>query len=377
VPLRSRRTVFLIAAALAVLSLTAGGRIMRSMPDFEVYWTAAARARVAAPLYRVEDGHYQFKYLPAFAVLAIPVSVLPVAYAKVLWFSVSAVLIVGLITFSIHLLPERRRPLWMLATAAVIAMAKFFGHELILGQVNLLFGVIATSALLALRTHRDDAAGVLVALAVVVKPYAVLFLPWLAAGRRRAFLTATASVIATLALPAVVYGVASTIDLHLQWWHAVRESTAPNLLNQDNVSIAAMYAKWLGPGRLAARLAAITGAVLIAVAAFVWMRRRGTVFPEGLEGSLLLTLIPLLSPQGWDYVFLISTPAIVFVVNYADRLPTVLRIGAIAAIAAIGLSLFDIMGRANYAAFMSWSAITICYLVVIAALVSLRVRGVA
>ena len=209
VPLRSRRTVFLIAAALAVLSLTAGGRITRSMPDFEVYWTAADRARVAAPLYRVEDGHYQFKYLPAFAVLAIPVSLLPVAYAKVLWFSVSAVLIVGLITISIHLLPERRRPLWMLATAAVIAMAKFFGHELILGQVNLLFGVIATSALLALRTQRDDAAGVLVALAVVVKPYAVLFLPWLAAGRRRAFLTATASVIATLALPAVVYGAAS------------------------------------------------------------------------------------------------------------------------------------------------------------------------
>ena len=367
----------MIAAALAVLSLTVGGRITRSMPDFEVYWTAADRARVGAPLYRVEDGHYQFKYLPAFAVLAIPVSLLPLAYAKNVWFLVSAVLIAALITISINLLPERRRPAWILTMAAVVAMGKFFGHELILGQVNLLFGVLATSALLALRTQRDNTAGALIALAVVVKPYALLFLPWLAAGRRRAFLTATACIIAALTLPAVVYGAAATLDLHLQWWRLVRDSTAPNLLNQDNVSLAAMFAKWLGTGVLAGRLAVLAGIALIAVAAFVRVRRGGGEFPEGLEGSLLLTLIPLLSPQGWDYVFLISAPAILFVVNYADRLPPVLRAAAIASIAAIGLSLFDVMGRANYTMFMAWSAITVCYLVVIAALVSLRVRGVA
>lgn len=347
------------------------------MPDFEVYWTAADRARLAAPLYRAEDGHYQFKYLPAFAVLAIPISLLPLGSAKILWFLLSAVLIAALVTVSIKLLPERRRPLWMLAGAAVVAMAKFLGHELILGQVNLLFAVIAAGALLALRSQRNTTAGALVALAVVVKPYALLFLPWLAAGHRRAFLTAATCVIGTLALPIVLYGAAPAVDLHIQWWRVVRDSTAPNLLNQDNVSIAAMYAKWLDPGTAATLLTAITGVVLMVIAVFVRIRRSGTVFPEGLEGSLLLTLIPLLSPQGWDYVFLISTPAIVFVVNYADRLAPVLRVGAIAAIAAIGLSLFDVMGRANYATFMSWSAITVCYLVVIAALVSLRVRGVA
>ena len=347
------------------------------MPDFEVYWTAADRAREAAPLYRAEDGHYQFKYLPAFAVLAIPISLLPLAYAKTLWFLLSAVLIAALVAISIKVLPERRRPLWMLAAAAMVAMGKFFGHELILGQMNLLFGVIATAALLALRSRRDTTAGALIALAVVVKPYALLFLPWLAAGRRRAFVTATAGVIGAVVIPAVVYGATSTLDLHTQWWRVVRDSTAPNLLNQDNVSIAAMFAKWLGPGTLASRLAAVTAVVLVSVAAFVRMRRGRTEFPEGLEGSLLLTLIPLLSPQGWDYVLLISTPAIVFVANYADRLSPVLRVGAIAAVATIGLSLFDLMGRANYATFMSWSVITVCYGVVIGALVSLRVRGVA
>ena len=261
--------------------------------------------------------------------------------------------------------------------SAVIAMGKFAGHELLLGQVNLLFAVIAAGALLALRSRHDKTAGALIALAVIVKPYAVLFLPWLAAVRRSAFVLASACVVGALVLPIVVYGAATTMNLHLEWWTVVRDSTAPNLLNQDNVSLAAMYAKWLGTGTLAAQLALLTSVLLIAVLIVVCVRRNGTRFPEGLEGSLLLTIIPLLSPQGWDYVFVISTPAIVLVVNYIDRFPSGVRAVVTMAIATIGLSLFDVMGRANYTAFMSWSPITVCYLVVIAALVSLRVRGIA
>ena len=50
-------------------------------------------------------------------------------------------------------------------------------------------------------------------------------------------------------LPVPLYGVHGNIELHRAWWRTVTESTAPNLINADNVSLAAMYAKWLGPGR--------------------------------------------------------------------------------------------------------------------------------
>ena len=43
----------------------------------------------------------------------------------------------------------------------------------------------------------------------------------------------------------------------------------------------------------------------------------------------------------------------------------------------IGLSLFDLMGRAAYAAFMGASVISICALVLVAALATLRLRAVA
>ncbi len=349
------------------------------MPDFEVYWTAAARAWHAEPLYRGDlDGHYQFKYLPAFAVLIAPVSHLSLRVAKPLWFVASVLLFAVLVSLSLTLLPERRKRDWLLVLFTLIVMLKFYAHELVLGQVNVVFAVIIVGAAVSMRAGREAAAGVLIALAIVVKPYAVIFLPWLAARRRRhATIGAGAGVAALLAMPVVVYGVQGSIDLHLGWWRTVTGTTAPNLTNADNVSIAAMWAKWLGAGALAAGLTLATAVVVAVAAVFVFLRRRHVPFPEGLEAALLLTCIPLLSPQGWDYVFLVSTPAIVFLVNYEDRLPTVLRIATIAALAAIGLSLFDVMGRAAYARFMAFSIVTVCYFVVITGLCALRARRLA
>ena len=112
------------------------------------------------------------------------------------------------------------------------------------------------------------AAGLLVALAVVIKPYAVLFLPWLAAQREsRALLAAAAGIGAALVLPVAIYGVHGTAALHMAWWRTVTESTAPNLLNADNVSLAAMFAKWLGVGRTAALAATASAVLLVANAA--------------------------------------------------------------------------------------------------------------
>jgi hypothetical protein len=216
------------------------------------------------------------------------------------------------------------------------------------------------------------------ALAVVIKPYAVIFVPWLAARRAWGALASTAGGIClALVLPVVAYGVAGTIALHRDWWTTVTASTAPNLLNADNVSVEAMYAKWIGPGPLAAGLAAATGVALLAAAGVMFARRRGVARPESLEAALLLMLMPLLSPQGWDYVLLVSTPAVMHLVNHEAELPTWLRAATIGALLVIALSLYDVMGRRAYGAFMALSVITVCYLVLTGSLVALRLRRAA
>jgi alpha-1,2-mannosyltransferase len=348
------------------------------MRDFEVWWTAAVRASAAQPLFRADDGHYQFKYLPAFAVLAMPLGVLPLPVAKPSWFFLSVALIVALIALSIRLLPEQRRPTWVLAVMVVLVMGKFYARELDLGQVNLVFTVAATAAFVAMKVQREMLAAALLVLTVAIKPYGVLLLPGLAIRRQRA--TAVAAAIGVgllLLLPVPLYGVSGTIDLHWRWWQTVTATTPPNLLTPDNISIASMYGKWLGVGSRAVTLATATSLALLGAAAIVFLRRRTVSFPEGLEGSLLLLLIPLLSPQGWDYVLLMATPAVIYLANYQDLLPAPWRALTVVAALTIGLSIWDLMGRAAYSAFMDAAVLSVCAVVLVGVLVSLRLRGVA
>jgi Glycosyltransferase family 87 len=375
----SARTRALLGV-LAIVSLVAvfTTRVSRKMPDFEVYRTAGARALAAEPLYRAEDGHFQFKYLPAFAIFAAPLAMVPTQAAKGAWFAVSAILMLVLLGLSLRAMPEVHLPPPVLVVITFLAMAKFYAHELVLGQVNLLFAVLAVLAIVWLRGGRDAGAGLLFALAVVVKPYALIFAPWLATRRNHtAFVTMVAGLLLLLLLPAAKYGWDGNLRLLGDWWHTVTSTTAPNLTNPDNVSLSAMFTRWLGPDSPARILAAVTGAILLLLTAVVIAGRGSLPVPEALEGSLLLLLIPLLSPQGWDYVFLIGTPAVMLLIDNLRSLPRELRAATVVAIAVVALSIFDIMGRSAYAFFMRLSLITVMVVIEVAALITLRFRRAA
>jgi hypothetical protein len=370
----------LLLAVLAIVSLVAvfTTRVAHKMPDFEVYWKAGARATAAEPLYRESDGHFQFKYLPAFALIAAPIARVPLPAAKAAWFSASAILMVVLLALSLAALPDIRRPPAILLVLTFLAMAKFYAHELVLGQVNLLFGVLVALALVWMRRGREIPAGALLALAVVVKPYAAIFAPWLATRRRKeAFLAMAGGMVILLLVPALRYGWQGNLTLLADWWHTVTASSPPNLMNQDNVSLSAMFTKWLGPGSPAPVLAAAVGAILLVMTGIVMAGRGALEVPDTLEGALLLLLIPLLSPQGWDYVFLIGTPAVMLLINYLPALPRGLRYATMASIAIVALAIFDLMGREMYSAFMRASVITVLVVVEFAALVTLRFRRAA
>ena len=117
-------------------------------------------------------------------------------------------------------------------------------------------------------------------LAVFVKPYALILVPWLLVTQGwRAAAMAASVVAAGLLLPAVVYGWSGNLDLLRGWLRTVTDSTMPNLLGNDNVSIAAMWAKWLGPGSLA------TGLALVTVVATVRPGDRGLAAKAGSGGA--------------------------------------------------------------------------------------------
>jgi hypothetical protein len=372
-PPPTRTRVLLIVLAVVSIVALFTTRVSRKMPDFEVYRVAAARALDGAPLYRASDGHYQFKYLPSFALLVSPLALVPAATAKALWFGGSAVLMLILLGLSVRAQPRLSRPPALLVVLTFLAMAKFYAHELVLGQANLLFAVVVTLALVCLASGRPLRGGLLLSAAVVVKPYAVLFAPWLLTRRdRRPLAAMTAGLAAAFLAPAARYGLRGAVELHRQWWHTVSATTAPNLLNPDNVSLAAMFTRWFGADSNAGLLAA-AAAIGLAVLVGIVIAGRGTLErTDTLEAGLILIAIPLVSPQGWDYVLLIATPAVMLLINQYGAIARGLRPAAAAALAVTALAIYDVMGRAAYAEFMALSAITLCALVEFAALVSLR-----
>jgi hypothetical protein len=378
VPLRLRAfgwPLLCLALAVTIYGVT---RPRRDLVDFEVYRTAAARAAAAEPLYRPEDGHYQFKYLPAFAVIAAPTAWGDPEIAKVIWFALGCGLVMFLFTRSAELLPDRRWSEARLLAVTAVMTAKLWIKELVEGQTNLWLAGLVVGALKAANRRRPVTAGCLIGAAVFVKPYALIFVPWLVVAAGVSGLVAfAATVTCGLILPAAVYGWQGDVALHLAWWRTVAETTVPSLLFAENVSIAAMWAKWIGVGPMATSLVVLTGGVLFASVLSMFVRRRSVESPSFLEVAALLALIPLLSPQGWDYMALLGIPATMALMDRARDVDAFWRIAAILAIVVTGFTIYDVLGRATYLRAMSLSVLTLAGITMTACVVHLRWRRLA
>lgn len=353
-------------------------RIQKEMVDFKVYRTAAVRAVAGEPLYRESDGHYQFKYLPAFAFAMVPFAGADEEAAKIVWFAMSVGLLSALIRWAVRALPERRRPERVLIWLAILLLGKFYAHELNLGQTNILLGTVLIGALLAAQTDLRGLTGALVAIGIFIKVYAVVLLPWLVlVAGVPGLLVCLAVLIVGLAMPAVTYGWAGNLQQLSDWYRTITETSAPNLLQPENISFATMWAKWIGPGDVAMRLAAITGLLALLLAVWVMRRRRGLYDPSYLEFGLLMLLVPLLSPQGWDYVLLLATPAIVCIVDRVPEMSRTWRIMTWTAIAVMSFTIFDLLGRTLYTQLMALSVVTVAVCVLAVSLSYLRWRELA
>src|SRR6185295_17969495 len=97
-----------LAALLIAWALFVGIRNRRDFWDFEVYRTAGARVIAGESLYRADDGHYQFKYWPTFAIAMAPFNMVPLTTAMFIWFVTSLLLLRAYFRRAIASLPSRR-----------------------------------------------------------------------------------------------------------------------------------------------------------------------------------------------------------------------------------------------------------------------------
>jgi hypothetical protein len=356
-----------------------GIRWNHGMADFAVNYRAGQRILRGETLYQTADGHYMFKYFPSAALIYAPFTALPIELAMAVWFLLSLAAFVAIFRLIDRLVPQKRIA-YTLAIAGVV-LAKYILHELRLGQINVFVMLIMLASVDALlgspEWQAELIAGALAGIAVAIKPYAALLVLYLVVTLRwRSVAAAFGTFAVCLLLPSALYGVAGNWNELREWASTLSGSTPALLTNVDNVSVLAFFSKWLDPARAVPPTMAVLGVLALLTLAIVimgWRRTDGCI----LDGAVILTLIPLISPLGWDYNFMLALLAVTIIVNRRMAFATPVRWLLGANFAIIGFALYDTMGRAAYGAFMRWSVTTINFGVVILALAYLRIRKVA
>ncbi|HET9215700.1 MAG TPA: glycosyltransferase family 87 protein [Terriglobia bacterium] len=368
------------ALIVAVIGLAiAAGYVLRirdAMVDFGVNYRAGQRLVAGESLYPTTDGHYMFKYLPASAMLYVPLSHLSFQSAKLAWFLISLLALAGSFLVVWRLVPLPHQPYVFVISGLVLA--KYFLRDFRLGQINILVTLVmllTTRALSKDDTPQKAAAGLLAGLATAMKPYSAVFFPYfLVTGNWTALASGIAALAVAIVAPAMFYGWQQNFEVLQEWFTTLSQSTPTQIAGRDNVSVIGFFSKWLGDSThaLVATMIVLAGlAVLMLAVIRRGGQRRGRAV---LECAMLLTLIPLISPLGWDYTFLMSLLAVALLINSFPLLGRSAQVFLAVNFAVIALTLFDLMGRRHYAGYMQWSVTTVNFVVIVIALAYLRFR---
>jgi len=109
----------------------------------------------------------------------------------------------------------------------------------------------------------------------------------------------------------------------------------------------------------------------------VIQRRAVVAEPNYLEGAYFFVLIPLLSPQGWDYLLLLAIPAYMCLVDRWRETSHAWRAVAMVEFILTSFVVYDLMRRPLYFFLLNWGAGSVGAVLIAASLVRLRYRSLA
>ena len=353
--------------------------VKKDMSDFGVCYQGGERIINGETLYRISDGHLQYKYSPASAVFFSLFTLFPYEVAKYIWYLLELIFLFLSLFISYDILPSKQKKKGLVLIFSFLVLVKFFGREIELGQVNIFIFFLFIMMVKALLNKNDVKGGLFLGFSLIFKPYGLVFLPYFILKKRfKPIASGFGTVIIGLILPMIFYGLRGNIVVLKEWQKTLSQST-PGLIDQyDNASIFAFFLKIVpDESRELAFIFIICSGLLIAFS-FLWMmilgKKENMNKPEVLEYSFLFVLIPLFSPLAWYYNYLYSILTVVFLINYIDKFPKVLKYVLIADLIIIGGSLREVLRKDAFRFYTGYSLVVISYLIVLFHLFYLRVK---
>jgi len=282
---------------------------LRAQGDFNVYYRAGHRVLHGHAIYPPDDAD-RFLYAPIFAIGFAPLAALPRHLAQFVFFAVNAFSLVELILGAGVILFGRERQLpAALIVVPVMLSFRFIDNNFDHGQINLpTLALIVWAIIYADETH-DARSGLMLAAAILIKPFAILAALHLAIRRR--FVALEWAVIAGLALivlPIVIFGPRGWIDQTGAYATAIASMTnryRTMLTNQSAVSaVARLMSLRVGADAETSATATIAGmglemVLVAAVSLWDWKSDRHEKFVSRLALCGFFCLMPSVAPISW------------------------------------------------------------------------------
>jgi hypothetical protein len=320
--------------------------------DFRVYYDAAdaflSGGQVYGKSFGLDTGFY--KYSPFALLFFVPFTLLPYSAAAVCHF----IFVSAAAVMAIRAVQKMAGHFWgdnlqkqLSTTLAFLAVINHLVRELHLGNVNMILVLVLSASMLMLLRKKDAACGLLLAIAILFKPYLGIFgFPMLLHGRLRAIVSCVASVTICCALVDLFAGVTRGMLLHHEWITAMAahdgylasNHTVGALLGLDAISI---------PGGSAGHLLLAVVIIVYAFLHYQFSLRKGKLseYDMLVASFALLALIPNILTTDTEH-FLFSLPLIVLMIN---RLISIKNIYAtlifVVLVVLYGFNSSDLLGR--------------------------------
>jgi hypothetical protein len=357
--------------------------------DFEVYYKAGGRMLHGENLYRpIEDGFYHYKYSPVAAVYFIPFSVLSYTVAKIAyWLFLSSLVCLGFYLLLKILEPKfeqrtdhRLTNNFFLLAALILVV--HIARELELGQVNHLLLVCYIGILWLLSNKRGIAAGIIAGASIFLKPFGLIFLPWLLLRREwKAAFSFFISGVFFAFVPVVFMGWGALSSQYAGWFQemGIELSNKESMLADANHTIFSVLARYTPLQMTSLVIDHVFAYQLLVLAAlgaiFLWSMYEGKLTRQSLllEGALLISLIPLLSFTSYN-AFGFVEASVFLLLYYFKKLTPIQKTLAIAGMVLTGGNIYELFGRNLWLRFENWSFVAIGAILLLITLVLVRKR---
>ncbi len=283
----------------------------RAQGDFSVYYRAGHRVLLGHAIYPPDDSD-RFLYAPIFAIAFAPLALLPRHLAQFVFFLINAFSLIELILGAGVILFGRERQLpAALIVVPVLLSFRFIDNNFDHGQINLPTLALIVWAIVYAGESRDAWTGLMLAAAILIKPFAVLAAVHLLIRKHfKALAWAVAAGIALIIAPIVIFGPHEWIDQTAAYAIAIASMTSryrTMLTNQSAVSaVARILSLRIGSDAETSPVATIVGmgleiVLVAAISLWDWMSNEDVCgnFASRLALCGFFCLMPSFAPISW------------------------------------------------------------------------------